>query len=73
MSVNFQEPYLLELKTKGREAKFRLHSGDSLTGKVKAYDQFVIVVWDGERDIMIYKNSLSFIEPKEKTAVLQNG
>lgn len=65
MGINFQEPFLNELKKKKTKVTVRFAGGDTLTGYVKAFDQFIIVIRGEDRDYAVYKSSINCIEPEK--------
>ena len=65
-SVNLQGVFLNSLRTKKRDITLMLTSGDSVTGTILGFDNFVVVIRDKEKDTLIYKHSISAIIPSKK-------
>ncbi len=65
MGVNFQEPFLNQLKKKKVQVTVRFSGGDFLTGTIKAFDQYIIIVQGKDKDFAVYKSSINVIEPEK--------
>ena len=65
-NLNLQDVFLNSLRTKKREITLMLTSGDSVTGTILGFDNFVVVIRDEEKDTLIYKHSISAIIPSQK-------
>ena len=65
-SLNLQDVFLNSLRTKKKEITLMLISGDSVTGIILGFDNFVVVIRDKEKDTLIYKHSISAIIPAQK-------
>ncbi len=66
MVVNFQEPFLNEIKKRKIPVKIYLMSGGKLSGVIKGFDQFIILLSDKGKEIIVYKSAIAFIEPQQK-------
>ena len=61
--ANYQEPFLNKVKIKKLKVRVHFVKGDSITGTIKGFDQFVVIISDSNSDFLIYKNNITFIEP----------
>ena len=44
--------------TKGKVLAFGLVTGKAVKGQIKRFDQYAVLVYDGARDILIYKHAI---------------
>lgn len=61
--VNLQNRFLDNLVKGTGPATVRLMSGSDVTGKISAYDNYVIVVRQGALEQMIFKHAIAAILP----------
>jgi host factor-I protein len=61
--VNLQNRFLDKLVQGTGPAVVRLMSGSEVTGKISAYDNYVIVLRQGAQEQMIFKHAISAILP----------
>ena len=67
--LNLQDVFLNSLRIKKKNITLMLLSGDSVTGTILGFDNFVVVIRDKDRDTLVYKHSISAILPKEKFSI----
>jgi|APLak6261683748_1056154.scaffolds.fasta_scaffold64370_1 host factor-I protein len=61
--VNLQNRFLDKLCQGTGPATIRLMSGSDVTGKIAAYDNYVIVLRQGAQEQMIFKHAIAAILP----------
>jgi host factor-I protein len=62
-AVNLQNRFLDKLCQGTGPATIRLMNGPDVTGKITAYDNYVIVLRQGAQEQMIFKHAISAILP----------
>lgn len=71
-NVNYQDHILNRVHEKDIEVIVYFVNGYQLKGKIKAYDNFTVILRSDQRDQMIYKHAISTIAPVEKISGLLN-
>lgn len=63
--INLQDPYLNSLRKEQIRVSIYLINGIKLSGIVAAFDQYVVILRDGESTVnqLIYKHAISTIVP----------
>ncbi len=63
--INLQDPYLNGLRKEQIRVSIYLINGIKLSGIVSSFDQYVVVLRDGESTVnqLIYKHAISTIVP----------
>ena len=61
--VNLQNRFLDKLCQGPGPAMIRLLHGTEITGKITAYDNYVIVLRQGDKEQMIFKHAISSVLP----------
>lgn len=64
--IDFQQPYLNEMKNKKVKVKIVFSRGDSLSGVIVAFDNYSLLLRSENKDYLVFKNNVSFIEPLSK-------
>jgi host factor-I protein len=64
-TVNLQDPYLNSLRKEQIRVSIYLINGIKLSGIVASFDQYVVILRDGESTVnqLIYKHAISTIVP----------
>ena len=64
-TINLQDPYLNSLRKEQIRVSIYLINGIKLSGVVASFDQYVVVLRDGESSVnqLIYKHAISTIVP----------
>lgn len=57
-SINIQDGFLFQSLKSGAEVILELATGGRLTGKLKRFDRFAIVVESGGHEILVYKHGI---------------
>ncbi len=63
--INLQDNFLNKIRKNGDEIKIILVSGDSIKGVIVGFDSFVIILKSDNKDIIIYKHSITAIFPQK--------
>ena len=72
-NVNFQEPYLNGLKKSNLDIRVHITGTEGyIKGKLKSFDQFVLIIEDDDKQYMVYKSSISYIEPVENKRIIES-
>lgn len=58
-SVNLQDSFLNQVRKEGSEVKIVLVDGSSLTGVVRGFDNFTVILNSKESQHLIYKHAIS--------------
>ncbi|MCD6577866.1 RNA chaperone Hfq [bacterium] len=64
--IDFQQPYLSEIKKNKVKIKIVFSGGDSLSGLIIAFDNYSLLLRSEEKDYLVFKNNVNFIEPVKK-------
>lgn len=60
-NINIQDGFLFQSLKEARLMTFDLVTGKSLTGKLKRFDRFAVVVDTGSEEILVYKHAIATI------------
>ncbi len=60
---NIQDQFLNQVRKARIEVDILLISGDSLTGFIRSFDSFCIIVEQSDEVRLVYKHALSMIRP----------
>lgn len=71
-NINYQDHILDHILEQEIEVIVYFVNGYQLKGRIKAYDNFTVVLRSDERDQMIYKHAISTVAPVEKISGLLN-
>lgn len=69
---NIQDQYLNQARKERVKVVIVMMSGDKLTGYIKSFDSFCILV-ESEGDMLIYKHAVSTISSADGTFRLHGG
>jgi len=56
--IEIQDTFLFGSLKDGRVLVFSLVTGKELTGKIKRFDRYALIVDDGTLDILVYKHAI---------------
>ncbi|MCD4751422.1 MAG: RNA chaperone Hfq [Thermoanaerobaculales bacterium] len=62
-SINIQDPFFYQLRKDGRMVHVYLISGKRLTGILKRFDRFAIVLENLNQEQLVYKHAIASISP----------
>lgn len=62
---NIQDQFLNQVRKARIEVEALLMSGTSVTGYVRSFDSFCIIVEDANQITLLYKHSVALIRPAE--------
>lgn len=61
-SINIQDGFLFQHLKAGTQLAVGLMTGRSLSGKIKRFDRFALVLDDGKGEILVYKHAVATLE-----------
>ncbi len=64
--INLQDQFLNHLRKERISICVELINGEKVNGVVKGFDNFSIIILDGEIQKLIYKHAISMITPYSK-------
>ena len=59
--INIQDSFLFQSLKSGSPVQIVLTTGESLTGALKRFDRFALVVEEEGRETMVYKHAVALI------------
>lgn len=65
---NIQDQFLNQVRKAKIEVEVALLSGSSITGYVRSFDNFCIIIENDDDITLVYKHALNMIRPSEKGA-----
>ena len=75
-NINIQDPFFYQLRKDGRMVHVYLMSGKRLTGILRRFDRFAIVIENHEQEQLVYKHAIASISPVaagEERRMRENG
>ena len=70
-SVNLQDSFLNQIRKEGSEVKIMLTDGSSLTGVVRGFDNFTVILNSKESQHLIYKHAIAQLITKRDARRVQ--
>ncbi len=64
---NLQDEFLLQLKKERQVTTIYLMNGYKISGKIKGFDRFTVVVDNNGQEIMVFKHAISTIGAGQAT------
>ncbi len=64
-TINIQDGYLFQSLKEGRPMDMELITGRSLTGRLKRFDRFAVVLEIDGKEILVYKHAISTVAPAQ--------
>lgn len=61
-NINIQDGYLFQNLKEGHDMLVRLTTGRDVTGRLKRFDRFAVVLEIDANEILIYKHAIATIE-----------
>ena len=65
-SLNLQDSFLNQVRKENHEVKIVLLSGQELTGQVRGFDNFTVILHDKNQQHLIYKHAIAQIVLRRK-------
>lgn len=65
-SFNIQRDFLNEARKQRAEVEIYLVNGAKLTGRIKSFDKFTVILDEEDGDQMIFKHAISTIKSKKQ-------
>lgn len=62
-AINIQDGYLFQSLKEGRPMDLELVTGRRLTGRLKRFDRFAVVMEAEGKEILVYKHAISTVAP----------
>lgn len=60
-NINIQDGFLFQNLKEGQDMLCELVTGQSLTGRLKRFDRFAVVLEMGEQETLVYKHAIATI------------
>lgn len=64
-TINIQDGFLFQSLKEGRPTEMELVTGRKLSGKLKRFDRFAVVLEIEGKEILVYKHAISTVSPSE--------
>lgn len=71
VTVNLQDSFLNQIRKEGSEVKIVLTDGSSLTGVVRGFDNFTVIINSKDSQHLIYKHAISQLITKRDARRVQ--
>jgi len=68
---NMQDAFLNTARREKSSVVFHLMHGATLTGKIKSFDKFAVLLYVGEQDVLVFKHAISTITTEKKNKNLE--
>lgn len=60
-NINIQDGFLFQSLKEGHLMEFNLVTGKTLTGRLKRFDRFAVVIEVETKEILVYKHAISTV------------
>ena len=57
--IRIQDGFLFGTLKEGRPVALLLRSGDAISGRLKRFDRYVLLIESNEREILVYKHAIT--------------
>ena len=64
-NINLQDVFLNKVRKENKEVFIYLINGYQIKGMIKGFDNYVIIVENGEKQQLVYKHAISTITPSK--------
>ncbi len=61
-NINIQDGFLFQHLKAGTELQLGLMTGKTLSGQLRRFDRFAVVLASGGREILVYKHAIATLE-----------
>jgi host factor-I protein len=62
-TINIQDPFFYQLRKEARAVHVYLVSGKRLTGVLRRFDRYAVVLENGGQEQLVYKHAIASITP----------
>jgi host factor-I protein len=62
-TINIQDPFFYQLRKEARSVHVYLVSGKRLTGVLRRFDRYAIVIENNGQEQLVYKHAIASISP----------
>ncbi len=62
-TINVQDPFYYQLRKEGRTIHVYLLSGKRLTGVLRRFDKYALVIESGGQEQLVYKHAIANVTP----------
>ncbi len=63
---NIQDAFLNTARKEKSEVVFHLMQGSTLTGTIKSFDKFSVLIFVGNEEVLLFKHSISTVSIEKK-------
>ncbi len=63
---NIQDAFLNTARREKSEVVFHLMQGSTLTGTIKSFDKFSVLIFVGDDEVLLFKHSISTVSIEKK-------
>ena len=67
-SLNLQDSFLNQVRKENQDVRIVLTSGQEMTGQVRGFDNFTVVLHDKNQQHLIYKHAIAQIVLRRRTS-----
>ncbi len=64
-NINLQDVFLNKVRKENKEVTIYLINGYQIKGIIRGFDNYVVIVENGEKQQLIYKHAISTITPNK--------
>ncbi|MFS8542017.1 MAG: RNA chaperone Hfq [Tissierellales bacterium] len=64
-NINLQDVFLNKVRKENKEVTIYLINGYQIKGIIKGFDNYVVIIENGERQQLVYKHAISTITPNK--------
>lgn len=62
-TINIQDPFFYQLRKEARTVHVHLVSGKRLTGILRRFDRYAIIIENEDQEQLVYKHAIASIAP----------
>jgi host factor-I protein len=64
-NINLQDVFLNKVRKENKEVTIYLINGYQIKGIIKGFDNYVVIIENGEKQQLVYKHAISTITPNK--------
>lgn len=72
-NINLQDVFLNKVRKENKEVTIYLINGYQIKGMIRGFDNYVVIVENGEKQQLIYKHAISTITPNKPVNLINKN
>lgn len=72
-NINLQDVFLNKVRKENKEVTIYLINGYQIKGIIRGFDNYVVIVENGEKQQLIYKHAISTITPNKPVNLINKN